>query len=498
MLADTSTMPLKFAVVGGGISGLTAAYRLRKLLPQAQVEIFEASDRLGGVLATHQDGELLVERGADSFIIKQPWALELCEELGLGGELIPTNTAHRRALVLHYGKLHPVPTGFVLIRPQRLWPILKTPLLSWPGKLRLIAERWRRPPTDLDQEGFDDNLAHFATERLGREAFEHLVEPLVAGIYTADANQLSVAATMPEAIAALRKFGTLWQRDDAEAEVASGARYGSFVTLRGGMGRLVEALVRHVTEDSRNPSPLQHQTLASPEYGRGGLEECVHLNQSISSISRDSNHQWLLQLADGTSRGPYAGVVLAVAAPRAAALIGKIDAQLAELLGEISYASSAVVSFAFRRDQIERKLDGFGFVVPKIENRDIIAASFSSVKFPGRAPAEMVLIRTFLGGALRPDLVELPDAELERIALAELTDILGISGQPSMIDVVKWREKMPQYRVGHLELVQKIEERAARVAGLALAGNGYRGVGIPYCVRSGDEAARRVAERFLI
>jgi len=472
-LADTSKTPLKFAVVGGGISGLTAAYRLTKLLPQARVEIFEASDRLGGVLATHGEGDFLIERGADSFITREPWGRELCEELGLSGELIPTNTAHRRALVLHYGKLHPVPAGFVLIRPQRLWPIIKTPLLSWPGKLRLIAERWRKPPQGIDHDGFDDNLAHFASERLGREAFEHLVEPLVAGIYTADANQLSVAATMPEALEALRKNGTLWQRDQVDAEASSGARYGSFVTLRGGMGRLVEAL--------RACLPA----------------EAIHLNQSVEKISHDEVGNWRLRFADGTSSESYAGVVLAVPAPRAAALIGEIDALLAGLLGEISYASSAVVSFAFRGDQIERKLDGFGFVVPKIENRDIIAASFSSVKFPGRAPDEMVLIRTFLGGALRPDLVDLPDAELERIALAELTDILGISGPPTMIDVVKWREKMPQYRVGHLELVQKIEERAAGVAGLALAGNGYRGVGIPYCVRSGDEAARRVTERFL-
>ncbi len=472
-MADTHPMPPRIAVIGGGISGLTAAYRLTKLLPQARVEIFEASDRLGGVLATHCEGDFLIERGADSFITREPWALELCEELGLGGELIPTNTGHRRALVLHYGKLHPVPAGFVLIRPQRLWPILKTPLLSWPGKLRMLAERWRLPPQDLDQEDFDDNLAHFATERLGREAFEHLVEPLVAGIYTADANQLSVAATMPEAITALREFGTLWHSDDADAAVASGARYGSFVTLRGGMGQLVAALAARLPGDA------------------------IHLNQSVVRISRDEQGKSRLHFADGSSSENFAGVVLAVPAPRAAALMEKIDAPLAELLGEISYASSVVVSFAFHRDQIERKLDGFGFVVPKIENRDIIAASFSSVKFQGRAPAEMVLIRTFLGGALRPDLVDLPETELARIALAELTDILGISGEPTTVDVVRWREKMPQYHVGHLQLVQRIEDRAAQMDGLALAGNGYRGVGIPYCVRSGDEAARKLAEKLL-
>lgn len=497
ILADIHPTPLKFAVVGGGISGLTAAYRLTKLLPQAHVEIFEASDRLGGVLATHHDGDFLVERGADSFFTKQPWAVELCEELGLSDEIIPTNSTNRRALVLHQGKLHPVPAGFVLTRPQLVSSILKTPLLSWRGKLRLLAERWVRRPRDLEQDQFDDNLAHFATERLGREAFERLVEPLVAGIYTADANQLSVAATMPEAITALREHGTLWHLDHQGAEVASGARYGSFVSLRGGVGQLVTALAKYITENSRNPSPSPSPPSISSTGRGGGLGQSLHLNASIASVARDEHQSWLVQFADGTSRGPYAGVVLALPTPCAATLIDKVDPQLAELLGRIRYASSAVVILAFRQDQIERKLDGFGFVVPQVENREIVAASFSSIKFPGRVPSDMVVIRVFLGGALRPELVQLPEAELERIALAELRHILGIRGEPTQVDIVKWREKMPQYHVGHVQLVNAIEDRANQHEGLAFAGNGYRGVGIPYCVRSGDNAARRLAERFL-
>ncbi len=434
----------------------------------ARVEIFESSDRLGGVLATHRDGDFLIERGADSFITKQPWALELCQELGLGDELIPTNRDNRRALVLRGDQLHGVPEGFVLIRPQRVGPILKTLLLGWRGKMRLLAERWRRRPADLDSQSFDDNLAHFATERLGREAFERIVEPLVAGIYTADARKLSVAATMPEAVETLRKHGTLWHRDASETEISSGARYGSFVTLRGGMSRLIEELA------SRLPA------------------DCVHLNQAVAKISRGENAAWRLELADGTAHGPLAGIVIAVPTPHAAKLLETIDLPLGEMLGSISYASSAVVSFAFRQEQIGRPLDGFGIVVPAVEGRDIVAASFSSVKFPGRAPADTVLIRVFLGGALRPELVNLSDEEIRRTALAEIGAILKINGEPLAADVTKWHEKMPQYHVGHMQLVDAIEQRAEQIPGFALAGNGYRGVGIPYCVRSGDAAARRL------
>ena len=464
---------LQFAVIGGGISGLTAAYRLRQLMPQARTEVFESSDRLGGVLATHRDGDLLIERGADSFITKQPWALELCQELGIAEELIPTNSANRRALVLRNGQLYGVPEGFVLIRPHRVQPILRTPLLSWRGKVRLLAERRCRVPADLANADFDDNLAHFATARLGREAFERLVEPLVAGIYTADASKLSVAATMPETVEALRTHGMLWNRQQGKQEAASGARYGSFVTPRGGVIRLIEALAKHLPAD------------------------CVHLEHTVSKISRAETSMWKLQLEDGKSPGPFDGVVLALPTIHSARLLNEVDEQLATLLNKIEYASSAVVSFAFEKTQIARPLDGFGFVVPRVENRDIVAASFSSVKFLGRATEEVVLVRVFLGGALRPELVELPEAELQRIALAELVKVLGISGAPQKVDVMKWQQKMPQYHVGHVQLVDAIEQRAEQLVGLALAGNGYRGVGIPYCVRSGDAAARKIAQRFV-
>jgi protoporphyrinogen/coproporphyrinogen III oxidase len=461
---------MKYAVIGGGISGLTAAYRLRQLQPEAQVDLFEASDRLGGVLSTQRDGNFFIERGADSFITKQPWALELCQELGIADELIPTNTENRRALVLHEGELYPVPEGFVLIRPQIESSIMRTELLTAEGKQRIMAEREVPLPININDADFDDNLAHFASTRLGQEAFERLVEPLVAGIYTADADKLSVASTMPEAIEVLRRHGTLWHRDETQ-ETSSGARYSSFVTLHGGVGRLIEALA------DRLPG------------------ETIHLNCSIEIIERNLDETWNLNGANGKKFGPYARVVVALPTPHAAKLLESTDTELAGLLGRIEYASSAVVTLAFKKDQIGRELNGFGFVVPRVENRDIVAASFLTVKFSGRAADDTVLVRAFLGGAQRPELVDLADSELVKIAIAEIGKILSVVGAPMRVDVAKWHKKMPQYHVGHVQVVDAIEERVNQLPGIALAGNGYRGVGIPWCVRSGDLAARKVASK---
>jgi len=472
----------RFAVLGGGITGLTAAYRLSQLAPRASVEVFEASDRLGGMLSTRREDGYLIEQGADSFLKKLPWAVELCEELGLGDELLPTNPQSRRALVVRDGLLHPVPEGFVILQPHRMLPMLRTPLLSWSGKLRLLQERWIGSPQGLQEADYDESVASFATRRLGREAFERLVQPLLAGIYTADPHQLSLAATMPDTVEALRKHGSLTRaafekakqdaaRDEESESQASGARYASFVTLRRGLGHLVETLAERLPAEK------------------------IHLNTAIQSLAKTENQQWIVRPEGGDSFDPYDGIVVALPAPRAAAIVENLDTRLSDLLGKIPYASSGIVCMVYRRDQIARDLDGFGLVVPTIEKKNIIAASFSSVKFPGRAPDDQLLVRVFLGGAMQPELVDLPDERLQALAQADLVELLGITGQPLRVDLVRWQEKMPQYHVGHVQLVDAIEKRTADFEGLELAGNAYRGVGIPQCVRSGDTAARRLAAR---
>lgn len=439
-------------------------------MPGAQVELFESGDRLGGVLDTHRTGELLIERGADSFLNTQPWAVSLCEELGLGGELIPTNPGKRRALVVRGGRSFPVPAGFVVSRPQRIWPLLRSPLLSWRGKGRVLCEPWVKSPPSAHDSDYDESVASFATRRLGREVFEWLVQPLLAGIYTADAYQLSVAATMPEALAAEREHGSLLRAAKGATSTDSGARYAHFVTLRGGLGQLVDRLTNQVGVDN------------------------IHLNCPVNRIET-AGGQWNLYRADGIDSAPFQGVVVATPAPRAAEVVQDFDPQLNALLGQIPYASSAVVSLSFRHEQIGKMPEGFGLVVPTVENRPIVAASFSSAKFPGRAPDSQVLVRVFLGGALRPELMELDDKSLTKIAASQMKELLGVRGDPLEIDLVRWREKMPQYHVGHVRLVAAIEERVAKHVGLELAGNAYHGVGIPQCIHSADTAAARLVEQ---
>ena len=462
----------RIAVVGGGISGLTAAHRLTKLLPSAQVKLYEASDRLGGVLHTHLSDGMIFELGADSFLAKTPRVLELCEELGIDNELIPTNSENRRAFVVRDGRLHAVPEGFVVIRPHSFLKMLRSPLLSWRAKFRAMLEPWVPRHARINEAGHDESVAEFATRRLGKECFERLVQPLLAGIYTADPYQLSLAATMPDAIEDERKHGSLYRaavkRKQSSEAVSSGARYGSFMSFREGLGTLINSLATQL-----NP-------------------ERIHNKSLIDRIIQNSEGQWQLCLASGSTT-TYDGLIVALPAPRAAEVLREVDGALSADLGKIPYASSAVVSLVYPKSQVSRLPDGFGIVVPTVEHRQIVAASFTSSKFPHRVPEDHAVVRVFLGGALAPKQMELADEELQAIAEAEMRELIGAEGEPARIDVVRWVEKMPQYHLGHVPRVEQIESRVAKLPRLELAGNAYHGVGIPQCVQSGEEAARRLA-----
>lgn len=467
----------RIAIVGGGISGLAAAYRLSELLPHADLALLESSDRLGGILDTVSRDGFLVERSADSFQTKLPHAVDLCTRLGIADELLPTDDARRRALVVRDGKLLPIPQGFYLMSPGRLGPVLKSPILSWPGKLRLLAEPLvpRDPSTAA---GADESIAAFATRRLGRETFERLVQPLVAGIYTGDATRLGMAATLPEFLAHERDSSSLLRatlrRRAAPTAEASGARYGLFAAPRNGMAAFVNAIAVRLPPNA------------------------VQLSTKVLHARRETHGRWQIDALSSLHDAPpmsrrFDALILAVPAPAAAVIIRSADPALAAALAQIEYASCAVVSMACRRKQISHGLDSFGFVVPQIENRPIIAASFASQKFPGRAPADNVLIRVFVGGALRPELACLPDVELEELVRRELASLIDLRGEPLWTDIARWHSTMPQYYVGHVDRVAHIEKLAARHAMLALAGNALHGVGIPQCIRSGEEAAERIA-----
>jgi oxygen-dependent protoporphyrinogen oxidase len=365
-----------------------------------------------------------------------------------------------------------VPAGFMLLAPARLGSVLASPLFTPWGKLRLLLEA--AIPGRRDEA--DESLAAFARRRLGREVWERLVQPLVGGIYTADPERLSLLATLPQFREMERQHGSLIRAarraaPAARSEATSGARYGLFATLQGGLSTLIERLRARIEEHA-----------------------LIRLGAAVTAIrSGGAGGPWQLDFSDA-STDTFDAVIVALPAHRAAAVLQPVDAPLADGLGRIAYASSAVVVTGHKLADVRHPLDAFGLVVPQIENRKVLAVSFASRKFPGRAPDGRVQLRTFVGGALQPELLERSDAELISLVQAELGELLGVRGREDFVHVARYDRAMPQYHVGHVELVRAIEERAALLQGLELAGNAYHGVGLPDCIHSGERAAERLCE----
>ena len=487
-------------IVGGGITGLAAAHRVRELDPAAQVTLIEGSPRLGGVLHTETIDGFLVERGPDNFITNVPMALDLCRALGLASELLPTSERYRRAFVVRRGRLIPVPDGFTLMTPRKLMPILTTPLLSPWGKLRLLFEFFI-PPRKSEE---DESLADFARRRLGREVFERLVEPLVAGIYTADAEELSVQAALPQFVEMEREHDGLLRAAWTAAKKAKEAE-AKAAKLREAMAASGESPPEPTAElrSEATRSEGGAATVSSSPYGMAWCNSSrpwptacrparCRLNTRVERVAKHPAGGWGLWLAGQSQPLMVKRLILATPAYQSAKLLADFDAPLANELAEIPYAGSVVVNLGYRRKQVAHPLDGFGFVVPSIERRPILAGSFSSVKYAGRAPEGHVLLRVFLGGAKHPSLVDRSEADLRLIATDELTKLLGVRGEPIFCDVARWPRSMPQYHVGHLARVSQIDRYLRPHFGLQLAGSYLRGVGIPQCIYSATRAAERV------
>jgi len=510
-VSDPTERTRHIAVVGGGISGLAAAHRLVELEPGCRLTLFEAGPRLGGVLSTlHRDG-FQVERSADNFITTVPYGLDLCRRLGLSDQLTPTNPAHRRTYVVCRGRLRPLPDGFLMMAPTRLWPLAVTPILSPWGKLRAALEYFVPPR----QDEADESMASFVRRRLGREAFDRLVEPLVSAVYAADMEKLSVLATLSRFRDLEREHGSLIRamrrqmkarkrasrgarreegggkreerggmkapplRGGGGAAEESGARYSMFVTLRDGLATLVEALAARLPEGA------------------------VRLGTKIERIEW-ADGRWRVRVGASSPASPHPGplpegegglecdaVILATPSHVTAGLIEPVDAELARQVGSIAHSGTAIVSLGYRREQIGHPLAGMGAVVPSVENIPLLAVSFSSQKYPHRAPEGKELLRVFLGGARHEELAEMPDDELVPLVQKHLDPLLNIRGEPCFLDVAHWPRTMPQYHVGHRELVAGIEARVAEIPGLELAGNAFHGVGIPDCIHGGEQAAER-------
>lgn len=463
---------IRIIIIGGGITGLSAAYRLSELSTEQgqslDMTLIESRDRLGGVIHTVKRDGFLIDSGPDNFVTVKPWAVGLTRRLGLESELLPTNEAHRRALVVRRGKLMPIPEGFLLMAPTQFMPMVTTPLFSVPGKLRMAMDVLLPAKKTND----DESLASFVTRRLGQEALDRVVQPLISGIYTARPERLSLRATMPRFLDLESDYGSIIRgmRREGKRQKAkgSGARYGMFVTFRDGLQTLIHAL---------------RDRLSHVHFQLRGRVVRITKGAHSNAIPR-----WVVELEDGSSMEAE-GVIITGPSRHAAKLLTDVDTELAQQLSEVQYASSAVVHLAYRLEQITHPLDAFGFVVPITERRSIIAASFSSVKYEGRAPRGCVLLRAFMGGALHPEMMEKNDEDLVLAARHDLDDLLGITTAPRFAMVHRWPLSMAQYEVGHLQRVAAIRKRLERHDGLQLGGNGFEGVGIPDCVRAGERAA---------
>jgi oxygen-dependent protoporphyrinogen oxidase len=475
----------RVAIIGGGISGLAAAHRLHELDPSLDLALFESSDRVGGVIRSEYVQGFCIEHGPDSLLTQVPWGLDLCHRIGIAADLIGTSQQHQGVYTVCRGRLRRVPAGLALMAPQRLWPLIASPILSIRGKLRLAYEYFIPPRL----ESTDESLAQFATRRLGREAFERLVQPLVSGIYMGSPDCLSVRATFPRFVEMEAKHGSLiramWKKTVGErrqrpsspeqqvAKSTAGPEYDMFVAPRTGMEQLTTAIA------ARLPCGV------------------IRLQSRVQELTRLCDGQWrliTLTKPGETHAEFFDAVIVATAAPAASRLLDDAAPALAAELRAIDHSSCIVANMAFRRDQFRHPLDAFGFVSPRIENRSVTACTFSSVKYPGRAPYGWCLLRAFLGGTTNPQALDWPDSQVKHVAQGELSALLGITGEPLLFKVQRWRRTMPQYELGHLERIARIERIVKHVPGLALAGNSYHGAGVAHCIHSGELAAELLHE----
>ncbi|MHB8302826.1 MAG: TIGR04053 family radical SAM/SPASM domain-containing protein [Acidobacteriaceae bacterium] len=465
----------RIAIIGGGITGLATAFYLQEYAHDAvDITLIEGAPRLGGKIASAQESGFVVEGGPDSFITQKTAALELCRDLGLNKDLVGCNHSTTPTYVWSRGKLHPMPEGMMLMAPTMMLPFLRSGLISWPGKARMGMEML--VPKRVDDE--DESLASFVRRRFGNEALDKIAAPLMAGIFAADPEKLSLQSTFPMFLEMERKHGSLLRgilrqkRRKEQIPVRPGPKQvppPMFVTLRGGLQQLVDAIVARL--------PMQ----------------TILLNRHVLAVTRD-REQYRIALSDG-SHFLADEIVFATPACVTANLVREIDPVLALKLRAVRYVSTATVSLGFKRSDIELPLDGFGFVVPHNENRQITACSWSSTKFNHRAPEGHTLMRVFVGGARAEALAEQDETALVELARQELRATMGIGATPVLTKVYRWHKANPQYDVGHQARTADIDKIVGWHHGLHLAGAAYHGAGIPDCIQGAIKVARSIARK---
>jgi len=516
------TRPRRIAVLGGGITGLAAAYTLAKARHAgAPIEEFllEACDQLGGHLRTEHVGGYVVEAGPDSFLAEKPEAAALCRELGLGGQLIGSNDAARRTYILHCGRLVPLPDGLMFLVPTRLWPTFWTPLLSFRSKAAIVADVFAPRPRSQGKDGpafngsffsddvvmDDESVADFVRRHFGDSMLENIADPLLAGVYGGDAAGLSIRAVLPRFWEMEQKHGSLVRavlaarRQRRRASCTDSSRPGAlgsrsavsgqtlplFMTLRDGLGQLVEALAARL-----DPSRV-HLGRRVISLRRAGPSEAAE--GSHAEPPSPAGEGYVIGCEGGAA---FAGdaVVLALPTYTCSRLLAPFDERLAQLLGGIPYTAALTVALGYDARALAGLPPGFGFLVPYREQRRMLACTFVHNKFPGRVAPGKGLLRCFLGGARDSSILDSDDTFIMNVIRSELHDILNLRAEPEFYQVHRWPASMPQYSVGHLQRIKLIQSHLEDVPAVFLAGNAYSGIGISDCVRTGRAAAERAVE----
>ena len=457
----------RIAIIGAGISGLSAAFALEKQRSvQAPLEyvLFESSPRPGGVLVTdHVDG-CQIEAGPDSFLTEKPWASDLCREIGLGDQLVGSNDAERKTYILVKGKLIVIPDGLMFMVPTKILPTVFSPLFSLGTKFRMARE-WFHPPHKADA---DETVASLVERHYGTEMVDRLADPLLSGVYGGEADQLSVRAVLPRFAEMEARHGSLGRAMLAARKPMPAATGGVprplFTSLKGGMQQMVDGLVSRLSSSS------------------------FRLATSVQLLESENNG-WRVRAGDASDH--FDALIVAIPAQAAAEVLRIVSPELVSELRGIQYTSSVTVNLAYDGNVRSALPPGFGFLIPHSENKRMLAATFVQTKFPHRAPPDRALLRCFIGGARNEPVLQLPEEEIVSIVRSELKQILGLTAEPLFTRTYRWPKAMAQYGIGHLDRLQRIEKLLNQFPGLALAGNGYRGIGVPDCVRSGADAANR-------
>ncbi|HVP43503.1 MAG TPA: protoporphyrinogen oxidase [Terriglobales bacterium] len=465
----------RVAIIGGGISGLAAAFYLeRERRKGAPVEytLFESAPRLGGVMWSERAEGCLIEAGPDSFLTEKPWANTLCRDLGMEDQIVGSNDDARKTFILVNGRLVSMPDGLMFMVPTKLLPTVFTSLFSWATKMRMAGELLSRPrPPDGDESAAD-----FVARHYGDEVVDRLADPLLSGVYGGDADSLSVRAVLPRFVEMEARYGSLSRgmlkaRSRMKAALAQAPRSerrgkALFSSMREGMQQLVDAVAAGLDRRAiRLSTPLRGLALRGQEW---------------------------LALKEGGGSEPYDHVILATPAYIAGALLHEANPRLAATLDQIPYSSSVTVALGYDAAQFAREPEGFGFLVPWSEKKRMRACTYVHNKFPHRAPPDKRLLRVFLGGTRDKEVLSLSDAEILSTVTRELRQIIALDAQPRFTRIYRWNRAMAQYAVGHLDRVAAIERLRRELPGLSLAGNAYKGIGVPDCVHTGMDAAADV------